>query len=57
MRGVQYKLAYNACFVFNLKANYDQSSLMYLSMPVWMFSYALLNFKSKAQVCDTKLSF
>lgn len=54
-QGISFKLLHNLVYTFNLKQMYDQSSLMYLSMPVWIASYGLLTVKTAFQLNNTSL--
>lgn len=54
-RGVSLKLGYNFFFIWNLRNMYDDKSVLF-SFPAWMVSYALLNFKTKVQICDTRIT-
>ena len=56
-RGVQFKLTYNAAFLWNLRNLYDENLLLCVSLPIWMASYILLTIKTRLQVYDTSLSF
>lgn len=55
-KGITFKLAHNAIFIANLRCLYDNDYKMYFSMPIWMFSYFLLSFKTKAQMIGSPLS-
>lgn len=55
-RGLKLKLIYNAAFLWNLRNSYDGNSQL-ISLPVWLASYALLTFKTRLQISDTKVSF
>lgn len=55
-KGLGHKLAYNCIFIWNLRNLYDNNTSMYVSMPIWMLSYALLGFKTKLQLFGSSLS-
>lgn len=56
-RGLGFKLTYNAAFLWHLRNFYEDSQLQWVSIPVWLASYAFLTLKTRCQIADTPLSF
>jgi Mitochondrial carrier protein. len=56
-RGVDFKIIYNVFFGINLWSMASDSVLQYVTLPLWLFSYAALSLKTRLQIAGSSLSF
>lgn len=56
-RGVELKLIYNLFFGINLWAISSDSNLQWVTLPLWLGSYAVLSLKTRVQVAGSSLSY
>lgn len=56
-RGVDLKIIYNLFFGLNLWSIASDSNLQWVTLPVWLASYAVLSLKTRLQVAGSSLSY